>query len=79
MDEISTTIGGIPCIARVTFYAEGSPATHWDPAEPEHVEFEILDRNGNPAAWLAAKATDADHARITTEILSVFNHQEHYE
>ena len=79
MDEISTTIGGIPCIARATFYAEGSPATHWDPAEPEHVEFEILDRNGNPAAWLAAKVTDADHARITTEILSVFNHQEHYE
>ena len=79
MDEIETTIGGIPCKARVTFYAEGSPATRWDPAEPEEVEFAILDRNGNPAAWLAEKATDADHARITAELLVAINHQEHYE
>ena len=79
MDEISTTIGGIPCIARVTFYCKGSPETRWDPADPDEVEFEILDRNGNPAAWLAAKVTDADHARIERELLAAINHQEHYE
>ena len=79
MDEIETTIGGIPCTARVTFYTTGHPATHWDPAEPEEVEFEILTTSGNSAAWLAAKATDADRARIERELLAAINHQEHYE
>ena len=79
MDEIETTIGGIPCTARVTFYTTGHPATHWDPAEPEEVEYEILTLTGNLAPWLQSKATPADHARITTEILAVINHQEHYE
>ena len=73
MDEISTTVAGIPCIARVTAHYKGWPATRFDPAEDEEVEFEILDRNGNPAAWLARKVTDEDCARIERELLAAIN------
>lgn len=73
MDEISTTVAGIPCTARVTAYSQGWAATRFDPAEDEEVEFEILDRNGNPAAWLARKVTDEDHTRITDELLAAIN------
>jgi hypothetical protein len=31
-------------------------------------EWEVLDRNGRPAAWLERKLTDADRSRIDQEI-----------
>ena len=85
MTEFETAVCGIPCRVRVTEWEPYCPpvlrADPDDSSEEEggHGTWEILDRNGNPAAWLAAKATDADHARITTELLAAINYQEHYE
>lgn len=69
-----TTVAGIPCRCRVTFYSHGAPmrTTGWgygdcDPDEPEEFEFDILDRRGYPAAWLERKLTDNDYDRLLSE------------
>ena len=69
-----TTVAGIPCRCRVTFYSHGAPmrTTGWgygdcDPDEPEEFEFDILDRRGYPAAWLEQKLTDGDYDRLLSE------------
>ena len=69
-----TTVAGIPCRCRVTFYSPGAPmrTTGWgygdaDPPEPEEFEFDILDRRGYPAAWLEVKLTDNDYDRLLSE------------
>lgn len=38
-----------------------------DPEEPEDFEFEVLDRKGYPADWLADKMDEDDEARILSE------------
>ncbi|WP_348826628.1 hypothetical protein [Halomonas sp. RT37] len=70
----TTTVAGIPCRCRVTFYSHGAPmrTTGWgygdcDPDEPEEFEFDILDRRGYPAAWLEQKLTDDDYDRLLSE------------
>lgn len=70
----TTTVAGIPCRCRVTFYSHGVPmrTTGWgygdaDPPEPEEFEFDILDRRGYPAAWLERKLTDNDYDRLLSE------------
>ena len=69
-----TTVAGIPCRCRVTFYSPGAPMRTTgsgfgdaDPDEPEEFEFDILDRRGYPAAWLEAKLTDDDSERLLEE------------
>lgn len=68
-----STIAGIPCQIRVTDYAPGIP-TCWDcpmedadPPEDSIFEFEVLDRRGYAASWLAAKLTEGDRLRIEEE------------
>ena len=71
----TTTVAGIPCRCRVTFYSPGAPMrTHRlgirrlpIPTEPEEFEFDILDRSGYPAAWLERKLTDDDYDRLLSE------------
>ena len=70
----TTTVAGIPCRCRVTFYNPGAPMRTTgsgfgdaDPDEPEEFEFDILDRRGYPAAWLEAKLTDEDYDRLLSE------------
>ncbi|WP_348826495.1 hypothetical protein [Halomonas sp. RT37] len=69
-----TTVAGIPCRCRVTFYSHGAPMRTTgsgfgdrDPDEPEEFEFDILDRRGYPAAWLERKLTDNDYDRLLEE------------
>ena len=70
--EFTTTVGGIPCICRVTDYQEGKPWSQdkhgeLSPPEDEVFEFDILDRKRYPAAWLEKKLTDKDRERIFEE------------
>ncbi len=64
--QFRSRVRGIPCIVDVTYYAPGSPAKlsghpdSWEPAAPEDIEVDLLDRRGRPAPWLAAKMSDAD-------------------
>ena len=75
MDMQTTVKGGLPCIARVTSYSPGFAAKtnaepdYCYPGEPEEVEFELLTLKGKPAEWLYKQASEADLARIETELL----------
>lgn len=75
MPCIEATVQGIPCLVKVTHFSPGRPGRYHGPAEDcypdEDPEFsyDILDRRGRPAPWLARKATDADHERISELIL----------
>ena len=76
MDEIESTISGIPCIVRVTHYESAHGDSISDNAADYHgsedIEFEILDRKGYPAAWLDRKKTGKDVDRIETEISNYY-------
>lgn len=54
----TTKINGIPCLCQVTIYQA---------PEPETVEYEILDRRGCPAPWLAQRMTQDDDYRLMDE------------
>lgn len=82
--EIATTVSGIPCIARVTSYSAGCAARIWPiehshPEEPEEVEFEVCDRRGRPAPWLAKKLTDKECARIESELCAAIDESKYDE
>lgn len=69
-------VAGIPCLIRVTEYTPGLPTRVYgtgmgdaDPPEDMSFEFEVLDRNGRPAEWLAEKLDANDQARIHDEFL----------
>lgn len=71
--DIQTTVSGIPCIARVTYFHKQEPLgpradSDWDCYGYTECDFDILDRRGRPAPWLERKLTDADRERITDEI-----------
>jgi len=71
--QIQTTVAGIPCIAQVTHYHYQKPLgrsadSDWDCYGYTEVSFDICDRRGRPAPWLARKATKDDLARIEIEI-----------
>lgn len=70
-----TRIDGIPCLIQVTHYSapvsgrySGAPESCY-PDEPAELEYDVLDRAGRPAGWLAAKITPADADRILSEYL----------
>lgn len=72
---IDTSVSGIPCKARMTYYAKARPARVYGPAEdcypdePAELDFDILDRRGRPAAWLERKMTEDDIIRIEGELI----------
>lgn len=79
--NVPTRVAGIPCIAAVTSYAyaphgRGSARQYSSPEDWlgfEEIEFEIADRKGYPAAWLADKMSPKDKTRIEQEISEWFS------
>lgn len=74
MTEIESRVAGIPCIIRVTHFESVRGSYSYNaPSDMDYYgytesEWEVLDRNGRPAAWLDRKLTDADRSRIDQEI-----------
>ena len=81
---VPTKLAGIPCLAGITYYeyqprGRGSPWQYDSPDDYygyEDFEFEITDRKGYPAAWLAAKMSAKDKTRIEREISKWFTERE---
>ena len=70
----TTKIDGIPCQCEVIYHVKPEPmritGSGYGDAEPpvlEDIEFEILDRRGRKAPWLARKLTQADDYRLMEE------------
>ena len=70
----TTKITGIPCKCEVIFHVKPEPmritGSGYGDAEPpvlEDIEFDILDRRGRKAPWLARKLTQADDYRLMEE------------
>jgi hypothetical protein len=76
--EIETRVAGIPCIIGVIHFecTAGSydyhAASDWDYHGYTESEWEICDRRGRPAPWLAKKVTDKSEAEIEQEIEKYF-------
>ena len=76
--EIETRVAGIPCIIGVTHFEsqKGSYSYHaasdWDYYGYTEADWEVLDRRGRKAAWLAKKLTSSDESRIESEIVEYF-------
>jgi len=77
--NFTTTVSGIPCGVVITNYLPAKPFKQHvfigagpgdcdHPEEPE-VEWSLIDSKGYFAAWLEAKLTSADCARIEAECL----------
>ena len=75
--EIETTVAGIPCIVGVTEYSnvagDCGADSDWDYEGGSECLFDVLDRRGRPAPWLARKLTDEDDSRIQSEIADYLN------
>lgn len=74
MTTLSSRIAGIPCLIEVISVVVQKPLgrmadSDWDCYGYSDVEFEVQDRRGRKAPWLERKMTQADKARIETEIL----------
>ncbi len=76
--DFSSTVAGIPCRIEIVTFSSGSPGRTWGApeycyeADPGECEFEVLDRNGRAAPWLARKMTSADESRIYDEIIGYY-------
>lgn len=72
--EFETHVGGLPCRVGCTAwepYTPGrtsGPPESCHPAEGGHGEWQLLDRRGRPAPWLARKLTPHDEQRIESEL-----------
>lgn len=72
MSDFATRVSGIPCTIKILRYESvpdnlnGHPDSWYEGWE--ECEYQICDRNGQPAEWLERKATKADHAQIESEI-----------
>ena len=83
--EIESRVCGIPCIigvvgydAYVPAYTSGPPE-HCYPSEGGDGDYEILDRRGRPAPWLAKKMTAKDEDRVRAKIYEYMeNRREDY-
>jgi hypothetical protein len=81
MDQVLVEIraAGIPALAGVTHYSyqapfRGSPnrcASDWDYYGFEEIEWDLLDRKGRPAPWLARKLSPQDREEITRHLLDL--------
>lgn len=77
MFTFKTRIAGIPCQCKVLTRTDPQPLRIYgpnvgdaDPPEPGEFEFEVLDRKGYPAAWLANKLRGDDIDRLYEEALA---------
>lgn len=75
--EIETRVSGIPCRIGVESYFKQAPdrgswESDWDYHGYVQADWQILDRNGRPAAWLERKLTAGDEDRIEAEIDAYF-------
>lgn len=75
--EIETRVAGIPCIIGVTEYSsvagDSRADSDWDYNGYTESEWEVCDRRGRPAPWLARKVTDKISREIDSEIAEYFN------
>lgn len=75
MREFDTTVSGIPCICRVTFYSPGTnriiTSQSLEPNDPEEFEYELLDRKGYAAAWLERKVTEQDEINLFEQYMEI--------
>ena len=77
--EIETRVAGIPCVIGVVEYfsVAGSysqnAASDWDYYGYTESDWEVCDRRGRPAPWLARKLTDKITREIESEIAEYFN------
>lgn len=77
--EIEHTVSGIPCLIGVIDYEAYVPARvsgppeYCYPAEGGVADYEILDRKGYRANWLAKKMTAKDEDAVQE---AIFNHME---
>jgi hypothetical protein len=77
--QIESYVAGIPCIIGVVDYTcvKGSYSHHaasdWDYHGYTESEWEVCDRRGRPAPWLARKLTDKIEREIEKEIAEYFN------
>lgn len=76
-----TRISGIPARIEVTSFTPWRPARlyghpdSWAPAEGE-IEWEVLDRRGRPAPWLARKLSPADRRDIEKDLIAQCTNRE---
>ena len=70
---METRVAGIPCTARIIYVSVVKPNSRADSDMDYYgyseIDWELCDRRGRPAPWLAKKLTPADTARIENEIL----------
>lgn len=73
--EIETRVAGIPCIIGVEEYQPGSYDRSCDSDMDYYgyTEWQVLDRRGRPAPWLARKLTREIERDIEQEIKEYFN------
>lgn len=69
-----SSVAGIPCQIVINSFEFYHPDACADNREDYlggyDIEWEVLDRNGNTAHWLAIKLTDADVSRIQEEAVT---------
>lgn len=74
--KIESRVAGIPCLIRVVNVQVKKGSYSPSAVDPDEyhgytdIEFDVLDRRGRDAPWLANKLTDADRDRIDAEILA---------
>ena len=77
--QIETRVAGIPCIIGLIEFesVRGSysynAASDWDYHGYTETDWEVCDRRGRPAPWLAKKMTSKDESRIEREIAQHMN------
>jgi NADH:ubiquinone oxidoreductase subunit D len=83
--EIETRISGIPCIIGVkSFESQGgsysyNAASDYDYYGYTEIDWEVLDRKGYKADWLARKMTSRDELMIENAIVKHFEEEQEYE
>lgn len=75
---LDTTISGIPCKIGITNYFVQQPMGMWADSADDcygytELEYDILDRKGYQADWLARKVTSQDEDRISEEVAEYFS------
>lgn len=78
MEQIETTIAGIPCVVKVVDFVRVHGSYSYDaPSDLDYsgyvsMDYEVCDRRGRPAPWLERKLTPKERARIEEEITGHF-------